>query len=65
MSQPRDFAADLDRWITGNYGEDQFSSSPDDICAACGLSLDDCDCPGGCRQTVAEAMEDAEDPDAG
>ena len=29
----------LDRYITGNYGEDQFSSRPDAWCSDCYLPL--------------------------
>jgi hypothetical protein len=30
----RDFGPSLDRWITGNYGEDQFKNAP--CCPNCG-----------------------------
>ena len=34
---------DLDRYITGNYGEAQFNNEEE--CDVCGQSLDECDCP--------------------
>jgi len=32
----------IDRYITGNYGEDQFDGQP---CDVCGYPVDDCICP--------------------
>jgi hypothetical protein len=35
--------ADLDRYITGNYGEDQITDD-EDTCIECGLEHDACQC---------------------
>jgi hypothetical protein len=34
---------DLDRYITGNWGEDSVSDD-EDMCPFCGVETDDCDC---------------------
>jgi len=49
-------SAALDRWITGNYGEDQYKDQ--EICEECPLA-DDADCGKCPSECLAEAKDAA------